>query len=122
MTNTARIGARYELAYIEWLRGLGMHTTARQAGSKGLFDLVAWQHLEPTNGDPPTEPPLPSLILSPPVSPSPRGCWHIQLKSKRMSCSSVVRLHGTLRQLSQLPVTCGVVVVHKTKQREYCEH
>ena len=94
MTSSTRIGAQYELAYKDWLELMGMHVSARQAGSKGDFDLVAWG----------------------------QGCWHVQLKAGRLSCARAGRLRDSLRRETVLPERCGCLVVHRTKEREFCEH
>ena len=94
MTSSVRIGAQYELAYADHMRGLGFTVSARQAGSKGFFDLVMW--LE--------------------------RCWHVQCKAGRLACARAERMNDSLRSASRLPACCGLVIVHKTKKREFCEH
>ena len=93
--SSVRIGAQYELAYRDWLEQLGMHVSARQAGSKGMFDLIAWSAEE---------------------------CRHVQLKAGRLSCDGANKLVQRLRAEAGLPSSCHAVVVHRTRWRSFCAH
>jgi len=66
---SVRIGAAYELAVRDYYVGLGFQTSARQAGSKGAYDLIVWKD---------------------------RDCVHVQCKAGRLACAGAERLRLTL--------------------------
>jgi len=101
--NTSAKGAAYENAYKRrLLNRKGMIFVARAAASKGRFDLIS---LDADQGE------------------WTFGLW--QLKSGRLSCHAA---HGLMMQLWSdlgMPpswVPFSVNVVHRTKDREFCEH
>ena len=92
MTNPSKIGADYERTYRTLMHRSGYHTM-RAAASKGLFDLMCVNRT---------------------------GCWHVQLKKRRWSCTAASAYAETLK--AEIPEECSAIVVHYTKDDPFCTH
>ena len=94
--NTSAKGSAYENAYKHvLLRKDGVKYVIRAAGSHGLFDLIALDDF---------------------------GAEGYQLKAGRLSCRAAKQMAVDLWMRVGMPQWFGVTTVHRTKEKEFCEH
>ena len=93
-------GIRYECAFRNDLRlRRGVVWAERFAASHGPFDVVAqWNH-------------------------TPGGWIEVyQCKASRMTCRAATKLLTSVWNLLGMPSNFGTTVIHRTKEKEFCEH
>ena len=94
--NTSAKGSAYENAFKHRLeQNPDVKLVMRAAASKGMFDLIAVDQF---------------------------GAEGYQLKSGRLSCRKAKQLTIDNWMRLGMPQWFGVTTVHKTKEKEFCEH